>query len=71
MDAPTLLSRQDIAARAAGSQDVTRGALVAAELERRGARLRARAAQIRRAGIAPGDRNRLLRRADALKSRQD
>ncbi|MCB1406365.1 MAG: hypothetical protein KDK01_08895 [Rhodobacteraceae bacterium] len=70
-DAPALLTLDEIAARSDAASDTTRGLQVQRALEYRGARLRARAAQIRRAGIADPERRTLLRRADALKSRQD
>lgn len=68
-DAPRLLTVDEIAGRADGMTDTTRGVTEANTLEYRAARLRARAAQIRRAGIADTERRELLHRADALKTR--
>lgn len=70
LDAPALLSVGEIAARADGAMDTARGLQTQQALEARGARLRARAAQVRRAGIADPERRSLLRRANALKTRQ-
>ena len=67
-DAPALLTQQEIAARSDGAVDTARGARVSGALAWRGARLRARAAQMRRAGIDDAERRRLLLRADSLKS---
>ncbi|WP_323036556.1 hypothetical protein [Pararhodobacter sp.] len=68
-DAPALMSMEEIAASADIAADTSRGVAAANTLESRGARLRARAAQIRRAGIASGERQELLYRAEQLKSR--
>ncbi|MCB1398358.1 MAG: hypothetical protein H6898_17285 [Rhodobacter sp.] len=70
-DAPALLTTDAIAARAADAQDTTRGTRAASELAWRGAQLRARAEQIRRASLPNAERSDLLRRADALKQQQD
>jgi hypothetical protein len=68
-NAPALLSLDEIAARAEVVDDTTRGARAASELAWRGARLRERAAMIRRSGLPSAERVSLLRRADELKSR--
>jgi hypothetical protein len=68
-DAPALMTRQEIAARAASVPDPSVGVAAANTLQWRAARLRARAAEIRRAGIHDGERSDLLRRAETLKSR--
>lgn len=70
-DAPGLLTLDQIAARAASvGGDADRGSRANSELAWRGARLAARAAEIRRAGIGDRDRSQLLRRADLLKRQQ-
>lgn len=68
-DAPALLSMEQIAARADFAVDPTRGVTEANTLQWRAARLRARADQIRRAGINDSERRDLLRRLDRLNSR--
>ena len=68
-EAPALLTIEEIAARAATTTDTTRGIRAQNTLQYRGARLRARAAQIRRAGLADAERHSLLRRADRMKTR--
>ncbi|GAB4263817.1 MAG: hypothetical protein Kow0013_10580 [Pararhodobacter sp.] len=69
-NAPALLGTDEIAARAAMAQDTTRGARAASELAWRGARLRARADAIRRAGLHANERASLIRRAEDLKAEQ-
>lgn len=68
-DAPALLGVNEIAARAAVAQDTTGGAQTASALARRAARLRARAAVMRRDGLSLEERAALLRRADLLTRR--
>jgi|GEM_PF-3316988 len=67
-DAPPLLTTEQIAARADGTTDTTRGIQAENTLLSRGARLRTRAAQIRRAGMGDTERRRLLERVQELKS---
>ena len=67
-DAPALFTTEEIAARADGAVDTTRGLQAENTLRSRGAQLRARAAQIRRAGLGDTERRRLLERIQTMKS---
>ncbi|WP_068300123.1 hypothetical protein [Pararhodobacter sp. CCB-MM2] len=70
-DAPALLSGPEIAARTAGAADSARGQQAADELAWRAQNLRARAAQLRRAGTTTtAEDEELLRRARALQAQQ-
>lgn len=70
-EAPALLTADQIAARSSATTDTTRGARAASELAWRGAQLRARAQQMRYAGLSDEDRRRLRLRAEALRAQQD
>ncbi|PVH30318.1 hypothetical protein [Pararhodobacter oceanensis] len=63
-DAPALLTMDEITAQRAASADSTRGVQAASNLATRGARLRARAARLQRAGLDDAERRRLLERAE-------
>ncbi len=69
-EAPALLSAGEIASRTEGAADSARGQQAADTLAWRAARLQARAAALRRNGLAPAERGDLLQRAEELKRGQ-
>ena len=70
MEAPALLTTDQIAARAEGMTDTAGGARAASELAWRAAQLRLRAERLRGTSMASAERTSLLRRADELKADQ-
>lgn len=70
IEAPALLTTDQIAARAAGMSDTTGGARAASELAWRADSLRRRADRLRQLPRSSAERAALLRRAEELKSEQ-
>ena len=70
-DAPSLLSRDELAARAVMAGDDSQGAQVANALTWRAAALRTRAERLRRATLEQPDDRALRSRADALQERTE